>query len=211
MFSRRNKRMAATAAIFSLFLVLVCAGAGPLRNAAEAQQSGNPFAHEVKEWEVADFISQHSGSGEAEAQSEASSRQVRVVYLVPSDKAARDDYRGALGNAILSVQHFYQQQLGNGVTFSTHRPLVEVHSLSRSSAFYGSLTGPNAFFTTVLNDGFAVSGGRFDDPNFRWLYYIDADEACNQPVGALRGVALMPANDLRGLTGQPWINRCTGA
>jgi len=136
---------------------------------------------------------------------------VRLVYLVPSDRAARDDYRGAIGNAILSLQHFYQRQVGNSFAFSTHTPLVEVRFLSRPSTFYASLTSPNSFFTTVLNDGFAVSGGRFDDPNFRWLYYIDADEACRQGVGAARGVALMPANDLRGLTGQPWIDRCTGA
>jgi|SRR5215213_2229194 len=210
MFSQKNKRTAAKAATFSLFLALVCVGAGPLRNTVRAQQSGGPFEHEVKESEIADFIKQHSGSGGAEAQAQ-DFRQVRLVYLVPSDKAAREDYRGAIGNAVLSLQHFYQQQLGSGFTFSTHAPLVEVRSLSHTSAFYHSLTGSNAFFSTVLNDGFAVSGGRFNDPNFRWAYYIDADEACGQAVGTASGVALMPANDLRGLTGQTTIPPCGGA
>jgi hypothetical protein len=211
MFSLKNKRTLATAATFTLFLILVCSGSLPPRNTAKAQQSGGPFAHEVNESEIADFVRRHSASADDKAQAQAQDfRQVRIVYLVPSDKVAREDYRGAIGNAVLGLQHFYQQQLGGGFTFSTHAPLVEVRGLSRTSAFYHSLTGPNAFFSTVLGDGFDASGGRFNDPNFRWAYYIDADEACGQAVGTASGVALRPANDLRGLVGEPRVPPCGG-
>lgn len=204
----RNRKAAVAAAVFFLIFACVCQ-TGPFRTTVEAQKSRDPFAREVKEWEVGEHIDKHSGDGDVQPQ--ASFRQVRVVYLVPSDKAARDDYRGAISNAILNIQHFYQREVGDSYSFSTHTPLVEVRHLSRPSTYYGSLSNPRtAFFTTVLTDGFAVSGGRYDDPNYRWIYYIDADEVCNQAVGALRGVALLPANDLRGLTGQPRIPRCGG-
>ena len=213
MLSPRKKRTAAASAAscFTLFLLLVCAGAGPLGGTARAQQPEGPFAREVKESEITDFIKRHSWSGEDKSQAQAQDfRQVRVVYLVPSDKAAREDYRGAIGNAVLSLQHFYQQQLGGGRTFSTHAPLVEVHGLNRTSGFYHSLTGTNEFYSTVLGDAFAVSGGRFNDPNYRWAYYVDADEACQQAVGTAAGVALMPANDLPGLVGDPRVPPCGG-
>src|SRR5207247_1130284 len=44
--------------------------------------------------------------------------------------------------------------------------------------------------------------GQFDDPDNRWVYYIDADNGCGQVTGTFGGVALLPANDLRGLTDQ---------
>jgi hypothetical protein len=134
-----------------------------------------------------------------------------MVYLVPSDKSIRDDYQVAISNAILNLQQFYQKQVGNSNAFSTHTPLVEVYVLPHPSSFYKMPEDEfNAFFTNVLRDGFAASGGTFDDPNNRWIYYIDTDEACGQGLGGVAGVALLGANDLRGLTNQPRIPTCGG-
>lgn len=133
-----------------------------------------------------------------------------MVYLVPADKFARDDYRAGIGNAILSLQHFYQKELGSGYAFTTNTPLVEVRQLPSTSGFYGSQSSDSLFFwRTVLRDGFAATGGGFRDPNNRWIYYIDADHACGQQIGGWDGVALLAANDLRGLTNEPRIAPCS--
>ena len=141
-----------------------------------------------------------------------SQKEVRVVYLVPSDRTVRPEYVSGIRSAIVHLQAFYQSQLGNGFAFSLHSPIVEVFQTSHAAAFYS--TGDNAsqigFWSSVLGDGFALSGGAFNDPNNRWIYYVDADPACGQVVGGTSGVALLPANDLRGLTGQPNVPPCSG-
>jgi hypothetical protein len=141
-----------------------------------------------------------------------SQKEVRVVYLVPSDRTIRQDYVSAIQSAIVHLQAFYQGQLGSGFAFSLHSPIVEVFQTSHAASFYS--TGGNAtqigFWNSVLGDGFALSGGGFNDPNNRWIYYVDADPICNQVTGGTSGVALLPANDLRGLTGQPNVPPCTG-
>ena len=137
-------------------------------------------------------------------------RQVRVIYLVPSDKSPRDDYQNEVAKAISDLQRFYRDQLGGGLAFSLHSPAVEVYQTPHAAAFYS--TGDNAraggFFEGVLADGFALTGGGFNDPNNRWVFYVDADPACGQYIGGTQGVALLAANDLRGLTGQANVPAC---
>jgi hypothetical protein len=146
-------------------------------------------------------------------------KKVRVVYLVPADKQIRKEYQVAIGNAILHLQNFYQSQMDTSLlvprnlSYSINSPVVEVYRTSHSSSFYSSsTTNPNDFWNKALADGFAVSGGRFNDPNNRWIYYIDADPGCvngsPQAVGATSGVALLPANDLRGLARKQTIGLC---
>lgn len=146
------------------------------------------------------------------ASATVSPKEVRVVYLVPSDRTIRQDYVSGIRSAIVHLQAFYQGQLGSGFAFSLHSPIVEVFQTSHAASFYS--TGANAtqigFWNSVLGDGFALSGGGFNDPNNRWIYYIDADPTCGQVTGGTSGVALLPANDLRGLTGQPNVPPCVG-
>jgi hypothetical protein len=138
---------------------------------------------------------------------------VRMVYLVPSDREIRRDYTIAVQNAILHLQAFYQNQLGGGYTFSVNSPVVEVYRTSHPASFYstGQNAGASGFWQSVLADGFALTGGGFDDPNNRWIFYIDADPACGQSIGGTHGVALLAANDFRGLTGQTNVPACAGA
>jgi hypothetical protein len=143
------------------------------------------------------------------APSAAAAKQVRVIYLVPSDKSVRADYQGAIANAISDLQGFYQNQMG-GYTFALHAPSVEVYQTTHATAFYttGFNSRPGGFYESVLADGFALTGGGFDDPNNRWIFYVDVDIACGQYTGGTNGIAVLPANDLRGLTSQPTVPTC---
>ncbi len=146
------------------------------------------------------------------APSAQSSKQVRMIYLVPSDKSVRADYQNAIANAISDLQGFYRNQMGSGYAFSLHAPIVEVYQLPHPAAFYSTdyNSRPGGFYENVLGDGFALTGGGFDDPDNRWIFYVDADLICGQYTGGTNGIALLPANDLRGLTNQPMVSVCPG-
>jgi hypothetical protein len=213
-----------------LFTLLVTGGlvietfgqtpAAQRRDPAHPRQD-DPFGREIDPEANSGFIKKHSFDDpdfRKKRQEEfgtfalQGSKRVRMVYLIPSDRAYRKDYQVAIGNAILHLQNFYQAEVGGGYSFSTHAPIVEVYTTSHPASFYSSFpnNGPNDFFSSVLADGFALSGGGFNDPNNRWIYYVDADPACGQNVGGVAGVALLPANDLRGLTGEPNVPPCGG-
>lgn len=179
------------------------------------------FRSEIPENYDPGFINKHSFHNRAfrkkghriAPNAQQGSRAVRIVYLVPADKPVRKKYQIAIGNAILHLQNFYQSQMGGGYSFSTHDPIVEVYITSHNSSYYSSSTSnSNDFFSKATSDGFAVSGGSFNDPNNRWIYYIDADPGCvngnPQAVGGTSGVALLPANDLRGLTREQTLGLC---
>lgn len=138
--------------------------------------------------------------------------EVRIIYLIPSDKEFRQDYKDAIENAIKDVQIWYHNQMGNGKTFRLHIPIVEVFHTAHPASWYS--THPTGeykdwFWDNVFEDGFKLTGGEFNDPNNIWIFYIDADPACRQLGGAGGGgVALLPANDLRGLVGEQNIPAC---
>lgn len=137
-------------------------------------------------------------------------KAVRVVYLTPSDKTYRADYEANLANAITNLQTWYGGQMGDS-TFATHASdSVEWYQTSHPASYYQTNpAGPSyyngRFWESVLGDAFALTGGRFNDPNNRWLFYIDADPLAGQYIGGTSGVALLAANDLRGLNGDPTV------
>jgi hypothetical protein len=136
---------------------------------------------------------------------------VRVIYLVPSDRAVRDDYRRHLDSAIGHVQIWLRNELGENLSFSTDKKPVEVLQTSHTASWYSeNPSGPVAvsFFFNVLADGFALTGGQFNDPSNIWVFYIDAEPACGQLTGATSGVAVLPEHDLRGLAGEENIPTC---
>jgi len=138
---------------------------------------------------------------------------VRMVYLVPSDKLRREDYETAIAKAIKNLQIWYRQEMGNTLTFSLHDPVVEVFITPHTASWYANHATNSEFkywfWENVLADGFAFTGGKFNDSKNRWIYYIDADPACGQVQGAgTSGVAELPANDLRGLAGEPRVRIC---
>ena len=140
---------------------------------------------------------------------------VRVVYIVPSDKTPNLVYAERLTRSIEHVQRFYHSELGLGQTFSLSDPIVEVRESSHSSSYYATSSAGGdpvtSFWYNVVNDGFGLTGGGFNDPNAVWLYYIDADNQCGQMGGGgTSGVAAFPANDLRGLAGESLVSACVG-
>jgi len=148
------------------------------------------------------------------AQTRTVEPEVRMVYLVPSDRAYRGDYAQAIENAIRDVQIWYQDQMGNGETFSLDKTVVQPFVTPHPASWYATNDAGSDqslwFWFKALADGFALTGGGFNDPNNRWVFYIDADPACGQATGAAAGVALLPANDLRGLVGEANVPPCVG-
>lgn len=129
---------------------------------------------------------------------------VRAVYLVPSDRTVNPQYQAGVANALLDLQDWYATQLG-GITFRLPDTVVQTVVTPHASSYYA--TNPAGgfatdFFYNVVNEGFSLTGGLFNDPLHRWLYYVDADILPGQGGGAaLFGVAELPGADLRGLVG----------
>ncbi|MGE5645378.1 MAG: hypothetical protein ACM336_06250 [Acidobacteriota bacterium] len=140
--------------------------------------------------------------------------QIRVVYMIPSDRVLRREYARAIKDAIENLQVWFQDQMGDELSFSLYKPEVDIVTTEHTADWY--LSNPNGddwsqwFWINALADGFAETGGQFDDPEYRWLFYLDADPACGQSTGGTNGVALLPANDLRGLVGEPVVPVCSG-
>jgi len=136
---------------------------------------------------------------------------VHGVYLVPADRPLRRDYARQIGDALEHLQIWYHNELGSGVTFTLAKPEVQIVRTSHASSYYAGAGQTLDFWFNALGDGFAATGGGFNDPDDIWLYYIDAEPQCTQATGGVASVALLPANDLRGLTGETTISVCTGA
>lgn len=134
--------------------------------------------------------------------------QVQVVYLSPTDKPYRPEYEDALGQAVRDLQDWFADEL-DGHTFSTPADPVSWYQLPNPTSWYqdnpASRPPEIRFWKSVLGDAFNVTGGQFNDPDNCWLYFIDADILPGQLVGGTSGVALFPANDLRGLNGEALI------
>jgi hypothetical protein len=130
---------------------------------------------------------------------------VRVVYLVPSDANPREDYRNAIAHAITHLQQWYLAQMENQKTFRLTDTVVEVVQTKHKARWYA--TNPAGeyhlwFWNNVLADGFALTGASFNDPNFIWIFYIDAENDEGQYGGAgTSGVAVLPQHDIHGLMG----------
>src|SRR5688572_21363143 len=84
-------------------------------------------------------------------------KYVRFVYLVPSDKAERPEYKLSIENAAKHLQLWYKTQLGNNRSFNLTEPVVEVYKSSHDTNWYS--TNPDAdwagewkFWFNAVND-----------------------------------------------------------
>lgn len=184
-----------------------------------SQENLHDFENEAWNKVSPEFIKKHVNKDSFGDNSSLTTKKVRFIYLVPQDKVVRDDYKTAIADVALHLQDFYQKELGNDNAFTLNQPIVEIYQTSHTANWYRTnpprQTPPQPpyssyFYENALNDGFALSGGSFNDPNNRWIYYIDADPDCTQFIGGTAGIALMAGNDLRGLTGQINIPSCSG-
>jgi hypothetical protein len=137
---------------------------------------------------------------------------VKIVYIVPADRVIRPEYARNVANAARNVRIWYLQQVGGGRTFHLDSPAVSVVRSTHLADWYATNPIGNEpalwFWYNAIADTFALTGAAFDDPNHRWVLYLDADMACGQIAGSAAGVALLPANDLRGLAGELNLPAC---
>ncbi len=135
-----------------------------------------------------------------------------MIYLVPADRFYQTAYATAIEAAIKSLQVWYGDQMANGKSFRLHSPPVEVYKTGHAASWYSTHpNGPNPtdwFWLNTSQDGSALTGGELEDPYNTWVFYIDADPSCGQEGGGTNGAAVLLANDLRGLTGQPNVPSC---
>ncbi|MBN1599739.1 MAG: hypothetical protein JW894_15695, partial [Bacteroidales bacterium] len=142
-------------------------------------------------------------------------KYVRILYLVPADSSVKPEYALSLKNAVVHLQQWYKEQLYGKKTFNLlPDPIIEIYQTQHNAEWYSTNSNGSYwmwFWNNVTDDAFKLTGGRFWDPNNIWVIYIDAFNACGQcgGCGGL-GTAVISANDLRGLTGQPWMPICPG-
>jgi hypothetical protein len=122
----------------------------------------------------------------------------RFVYLAPSDRPVRDDYRAAIADAARQLQSWVAGQLG-GTTFRLASDPVEVCRSSQPASWFA--VHPWDQVTAELS---ACVPWRTDDPQYRWVVYADVPSACGDPrrigVGD-HGVVIMGEQELQGIAG----------
>lgn len=138
---------------------------------------------------------------------------VQVIYLVPADRSVSDTYRKA---AEFGVRHFqaWLSEALKGETFRLAEPLVRVVRSEKTAAWFRStdrFPGYGAFYRNAVDEITRLGVARHDDPTARFLVYVDADHACGQSGAGGGGIAVVSANDLRGLAGERIVPACDKA
>jgi hypothetical protein len=139
--------------------------------------------------------------------------RVHVVYLVPADREVDPVAERNMARAVEHLRGWYGQQLG-GESFTLADDAVEVVRTGHPAAWYATTPNGDAaitFWNNATQEAAALVGASYADPDDVWLLYLDAEPACGQVTGAVASLALLPANDVRGIAGRPTINVCSGA
>jgi len=144
----------------------------------------------------------------------AAAQVVHAVYVVPSDRQERDDYRQAIDMAVRDVQWFYQAQIGDGRSFALDPAGVLVLHSSHPTSWFGTHQphGFGTFYDNVRGDVEALTGrvqGSLHAGPDLWALYVDAQPVCGQCGGCGGGrVTVIARNDLRGLVGEAFEKVC---
>ena len=139
-------------------------------------------------------------SGPGIASRQQATAEVRVIYLVPSDRQPRAEFPAALTKAANHLQRWYSDQL-NGKSFKLHDPVVEIrHSTHDSSWFLTNSTGSNPSLNLWFNS-VADAQAIFNDPSYIYILYVDIAPA-GQATGGAGGVALLHEGDILGILGK---------
>ena len=128
---------------------------------------------------------------------QTSSPSVRAIYAVPSDRAEDPRLATVVNKAILSVQHWYAEQL-DGLTFMAEGPTPQICNVKNKAAYYEGKDGWNRVLTDVQH---CAPVSHFST-HFTWVIYIDAAYDCSGAGELGRGgdgVTILHRGDLEGL------------
>lgn len=144
----------------------------------------------------------------------STSKRVRVLYLVPSDRDEDPGYTHNLEQALRHTQQWFRAKMPASTHFTVNDPVVQVAKTTHPAAWYSTnVVGDDQtqyFWENALADA-GVLGASLDDPDNLWLVYVAADTACGQSTYGWRHIAMFPENDLRGLAGRTRVPPCGGA
>lgn len=141
-------------------------------------------------------------------------KRIRVLYLVPSDRDEDPVYTANLEQSLRHVQQWFRARMPGTHHFSVGDPVVQVARSTHPAAWFSTnVVGddPNRYFWENTLADIGPLGASLDDPDNLWLVYVGADTACNQATYGSRHIAMFPENDLRGLAGRTRIPPCGGA
>ncbi|WP_266365502.1 Ig-like domain-containing protein [Tellurirhabdus rosea] len=130
--------------------------------------------------------------------------RVRLIYLIPTDKEPSETVIRGIERAAYHLQIWYHRALGNGRTFAIGDRVEVVRMVHPSDWFVNNIVGnwTYSFWNNVTTEGFRYTGGRYNDPQNVWVYYIDADNGKDQIGGAAAsGVVVLSGYDVRGVSG----------
>jgi hypothetical protein len=137
-------------------------------------------------------------------------KYVRLVYLVPKDRTEKEVYKRMIDRGAKFVRRWFRDQLvglthDDKMSFVLHPDGVKVVKTDHDAAWYGThgTAAEYRWWNNVRDDAFRLAGGKYNDPDTVWIYFIDSDSPCGERGGAGgNGIAILPANDLRGLSGE---------
>ncbi len=140
----------------------------------------------------------------------AATREIRFIYLVPRDRPVSRRYADAMSAAARHVQSWLGQAL-HGRTFRLADPAVRIVQSDKPARWFSAIdrhSGDAAFYLNTLDELTRLGVAGLNDPQARFMVYVDADHACGQSGAGTSGLAVVSANDLRGLGGERILPAC---
>jgi len=130
-------------------------------------------------------------------------KTVQVIYLIPADEKIDPVYMKAIRQAAPVLQQWYKEQMG-GITFHFANPLIIKLRSDKPASWFTidhDNTGAdwlNYTFYNILGEVQRLMGSKWDTNRYAYTIYF----AGEGPGAGIPGVAIMPENDLLGLSGQ---------
>jgi hypothetical protein len=149
----------------------------------------------------------HAPSAAAERITAGTSGEVRFIYLVPSERSVSQAYIEQITFAGRYFRLWLGQQL-NGRTYRLADPGVRTVRSDKPARWFSSVerhTGLSAFYSHRFDELARLGVARQTDPQARYMIHVDAAHVCGQSGTGGSGLAVVSANDLRGLSGQTLI------
>jgi len=168
------------------------------RSRGQSSREGNACRSD----EIRRYLEQHAfASQSADSAGAALTPEVRVIYLLPSDRQVHAEASIALENGIKHLQRWYAGQIGNGKTFALHNPPVDIIRSNHDEHWFVTNGPSDSPSLHLWFNSVDEASARFYDPTSVYAIYIDADPQ-GQATGGAGGVALLPRNDLLGMMGK---------